>query len=254
MFRLFADLIARHIDVQERLARSEAALLDERQAVELREQFIAVLGHDLRNPLAAIQGASRLLMKTPLDEKAQTIIGHVQGSVGRMAGLIDNLMDFARARLGGGFEIVRRADPALDSVIAATVDEVRLAHPARTIVDDIEISDVVICDSARLAQLLSNLLGNAVTHGAEHSPVTVTARTTDGAFELSVTNLGEPIPAATQARLFQPFSRANYGPGKQGLGLGLYIATEIARAHGGTLSVASGAAGTCFTFRMPLAA
>jgi hypothetical protein len=252
MFRLFADLIGRHLEVQDRLARSEAALLDARQVGELREQFIAVLSHDLRNPLAAIQGGSRLLLKTPLDEAARAIVGHVQGSVGRMTDLIDNLLDFARARLGGGFVILRRPDTRLAAVIEETVQEVRLAHLDRGIVEDIAICGPVFCDSARLAQLLSNLLGNAVVHGAPKGPITVRAHTDNDRLELSVSNVGDPIPAEAQARLFEPFSRADRGPGKQGLGLGLYIAAEIARAHGGELTFVSDAAETRFTFSMPL--
>lgn len=253
MFNLFADLIARNLEVQERLERSEAALLSERQGAELREQFVAVLGHDLRNPLAAIHAASQLLLKTPLDEQAQSIVAHVRHSADRMAGLIDDLMDFARVRLGGGFSIEPRVDPALAATLHATIDELRLAHPARLIVEEIEIGAPVACDPARLAQLLSNLLGNALTHGSKCGPVVVRAITTREAFELSVANPGKAIPAEIQALLFQPFARAHHGPGEGGLGLGLYIASEIARVHGATLTLASDASETCFTFRMPLA-
>ena len=105
---------------------------------------------------------------------------------------------------------------------------------------------------ARIAQLLSNLLANALTHGAPDAPVRVDAHTDAARLELSVANRGDPIPPATQQRLFQPFSRASLRPGQQGLGLGLYIASEIARAHGGTLEVSSTAEETRFTFRMPL--
>jgi signal transduction histidine kinase len=249
MFRLFADLIARHLEVHDRLAQSEAALLDARQAAELREQFIAVLGHDLRNPLASIQGGTRLLLKTPLDERAQTVVGLMQNSVGRMAGLIDNILDFARARLGGGFEIERRPDVALASAVEQAVAELRMAHPARTIRADVKIDQPVACDGPRITQLTSKLIANALAHGSDSAPVVVQARTAGGEFELSVSNQGAPIPPAAMERLFQPFSRA----GQQGLGLGLYIASEIAQAHGGTLSVASDATETRFTFRMPLA-
>jgi signal transduction histidine kinase len=110
----------------------------------------------------------------------------------------------------------------------------------------------VACDSRRVAQLLSNLVANALTHGAPDQPVTVRAVTTDGRFELSVANAGDPIPPETAKRLFRPFTRASDDPHQQGLGLGLYIATEIARAHAGTLGVTSDATETRFTFSMPL--
>jgi signal transduction histidine kinase len=252
MFKLFADLIAQHMAIQDQLARSEAALLSERQATELREQFIAVLGHDLRNPLASIQAGVRLLGKTPLDERALMLTGGMQSSVMRMAGLIDDVMDFARARLGGGFEIERRAAENLGETIALVVDELRLANPDREIIARASLTAPVACDSGRVGQLLSNLLGNALRHGAESGPVSVQALTRDGRFELSVANTGAAIPPERLPRLFEPFERAEHHHGQQGLGLGLYIAAEIARAHGGTLSVASDDTETRFTFEMPL--
>lgn len=252
MFRLFADLIARHMETEARLAKSEAALLGERQAAELREQFIAVLGHDLRNPLASIQAGGRLLSKTPLDERAVGLVSMMQASVMRMAGLIDDVMDFARARLGGGFEVERRTDNRLPEAIVQAIDELRLANPDREIVAEVALAAPVACDSHRVAQLLSNLLANALNHGAEAAPVVVRAFTADGRFELSVANAGPAIPPERQAKLFQPFERAEHHFGQQGLGLGLYIAAEIARAHGGELSVVSDDAETRFTFTMPV--
>jgi sigma-B regulation protein RsbU (phosphoserine phosphatase) len=110
----------------------------------------------------------------------------------------------------------------------------------------------VSCDRAKVAQLYSNLLSNALTHGDADKPIRVAARSTLQMFELSVTNSCAPIPVAAMQRLFQPFSRGAVTPDQQGLGLGLYIASEIARAHGGTLTVDSGPRETRFTFRMPV--
>jgi signal transduction histidine kinase len=251
MFRLFADLIAFHLDAHERLATSTAALLDARRASELREQFIAVLGHDLRNPLASIDAGAKLLRKTPLNERALTLLDLVQSSIGRMAGLIDHVLDFARGRLGGGLSLDRNADAPLGPVLEQVVAELGLAWPERTIEADIAVPDPVSCDRARVAQLLSNLLANALAHGSPDGPVSVKAFTDAGVLELSVANPGEPIPPAKLELLFQPFARASAEPHKQGLGLGLYIASEIARAHGGTLDVTSTPAETRFTFRMP---
>jgi hypothetical protein len=253
MFKLFAELIAQHMESQDRLAESQAQLLSERHAAELREQFIAVLGHDLRNPLASIQAGGRLLAKTELDGRARMLVSAMQASVMRMAGLIDNVMDFARARLGGGFEIERRTDANLREAILLAVEELRLANPDREIVAEIALTAAVACDSGRVAQLLSNLLANALRHGEDAGPVSVRAATAEGRFALSVANAGPPIPPERQAVLFQPFERAEHHHGQQGLGLGLYIASEIARAHGGTLNVVSDPAETRFTFSMPLA-
>lgn len=253
MFRLFADLIGLHLDVQDRLAISEKALLDERQKAELREQFIAVLGHDLRNPLASIETGTRMLLRMPLSEKATSVVVLMQNSAKRMARLIDNVLDFARARLGDGFPINLVSDAELITTIEQVVAELQTAWPDRIIRSELTVDRPVACDSTRIGQLLSNLLGNALTHGDRTGAIRVYARSDANWFELSVANKGEPIAAEALHRLFQPFWRATARPGQQGLGLGLYIASKIARAHAGKLEVASTPEETRFTFRMPVA-
>ena len=250
MFRLFAELIAFHLDAGRRLAAAEANLLDARTAAEVRDQFIAVLGHDLRNPLASIGAGTQLLQKTPLDEKARTIVALMDQSVTRMAALITNILDFARGRLGGGLTL-ERSDAPLEPVLKQIIAELQAVHPGRAIDAEFHLTRPVIADSSRIGQLLSNLLGNALTYGANGAPVRVKA-TTNGRFALVVCNKGAPIPPATMTRLFQPFARGDVRKEQQGLGLGLYIASEIARAHGGKIDVASSAEETCFTFSMPL--
>ena len=146
--------------------------------------------------------------------------------------------------------------PARRSLSRKTLEEVltelraRVAG-ARRIETRFALGEVVACDRLRIGQLFSNLLANALTHGAADQPVRVAAATQGGVLELSVANAGKPIPEAAKQRLFQPFFRGDVRPNQQGLGLGLFIASEIARAHGGTLVVASDARETCFTFRMP---
>jgi hypothetical protein len=248
MFKNFAELIAFHLDAQERAANQDAALFDERQTAELREQFIAVLGHDLRNPLASIDAGARLLLKQRPDEKTAALVGHIQSSVRRMAGLIDDMLDFARGRLGGGFALNRDSDAALAPAPEGVVNELRAAWPERALETAFALAHSVDCDPARIAQLLSNLAANALKHG--RGPVRILARTDDDAFELTVSNQGDPIPPETANRLFQPFFRTAQ-KSNQGLGLGLYIASEIARAHGGALGVESSAAETRFTLKIP---
>jgi signal transduction histidine kinase len=249
MFRLFAELIAGHLDTAQRLVNAEASLLNERATAELREQFIAVLGHDLRNPLASIAAGTQLLQKVPLDEKARMITGLMHKSVMRMSALIDDVMDFARSRLGGGLNLTRTG-AALEPALRQVVDELRAAHPDRSIDAEFAITRPVLADRERIARLLSNLLGNALTYSTPGTPIVVKA-STDGDFELSVTNQGAAIPPDTLGRLFTPFARGDVADQK-GLGLGLYIVSEIARAHGGTIEANSTDAETCFTFRMPL--
>ncbi len=250
MFKLFADLIAFHLDAQERLTVSERALQTERQTAELREQFIAILGHDLRNPLASIDASSGLLLRMPLDEKATPVVERIKRSATRMAGLISNVLDFARGRLGGGLPLTRVVEAGLEPMLDQVIAELQSAWPNRAIQSEFALSRPIVCDGARIAQLFSNLLANALTHGAPAGPVRVHARSDDSGFELSVANFGEPIPRATIDHLFQPFSRGSARLGQQGLGLGLYIASEIARAHEGSLKVASSPEETRFTFRM----
>jgi signal transduction histidine kinase len=249
MFKLFADLIGFHLDAQERIKLSEAALFDERETAQLREQFIAILSHDLRNPLNAVRGGADLLLAMPLDETVRRIATLIHRSADRMAGLVSNVMDFARGRLGGGLSLNRVADAGLEATLEQVVAEARTAWPERSVVTEFALGHPVFCDGERIAQLFSNLLANALTHGDPAGPVWVRARCDDGGgFELSVANLGRPLPPETLERLFQPFARASDRPG---LGLGLYIASEIARAHDGSLEVASSPAETRFTFRMP---
>lgn len=253
MFKLFAELIGIHLNALDRVAASEASLSDERQTAELREQFVAVLGHDLRNPLASIGAGLRLLATPRSDNETEQLLEAMRLSVTRMANLIDNILDFARGRLGGGLPVQRNAT-AIEAVLNQVVGELRSSFPDRTIRTDFAVTEPVDCDSGRIAQLASNLLGNALTHGAADRPIEMQAATHDGQFELSVANAGEPIPAASLQQIFQPFSRGTVQPPTQGLGLGLYIASEIARAHGGTLTATSSAEQTRFTFRMPLGA
>jgi phosphoserine phosphatase RsbU/P len=230
--------------------RANAALTSQRAEAQLREQFIAVLGHDLRNPLASIAAGARLLQKSNPDDKTEPILLMMQKTIVRMAGLIENVLDFARGRLGGGITLMPSYQP-LEPTLQQVVDELHNAHPEWIIKTAFVLTDPVQADPVRIGQLFSNLLGNALTHGDVGEPVTVTAKT-EGQFELAVCNAGDPIPPATMERLFHPFSRGDGRPGKQGLGLGLYIASEIAKAHGGSIEVTSTPERTCFTFRMPL--
>ena len=230
--------------------RSDTALRTQRADAGLREQFIAVLGHDLRNPLASISAGTRLLQGSALDERGEMILGVMQKSVVRMASLIDNVLDFARGRLGGGITLSLSTLP-IEPVLRQVIDELQSTHPETIIKTHFALTTPVTADPVRIGQLLSNLLGNALSFGAEGEPVSVIAKTGDQ-FELAVCNAGDPIAPAAMERLFYPFARGEVRPNQQGLGLGLYIASEIAKAHGGTIDVTSASEVTCFTLRMPL--
>lgn len=250
MFRLFADLIGHHLDSGDRLAESERRLAEQTKLHELRDQFIAVLGHDLRNPLAAIQAGVRHLQRTNLDDGARTTATLIDASVRRMAELIQNVLDFARGRLGTGLLV----SPGLDVDVAPTlrqvVSELQQAWPERTIRAGLDVAHVVNCDAGRIGQLLSNLIANALTHGTRNGPVDVAAASDPQRFTITVSNQGE-IPSDAVDQLFEPFTRSRAEGSQEGLGLGLYICAEIAKAHGGSLTARSDAGTTTFTFQMP---
>jgi sigma-B regulation protein RsbU (phosphoserine phosphatase) len=236
------------------MAEQTSRLLEEREAAELREQFIAVLGHDLRNPLASIDaGANKLMRDGQWMEKTPTILRLMKNSVTRMSGLIDNVLDLARSRLGGGIGLNLDAEKPLQPTIAQVVDEIRTANPDRMIEAEIDIPRAVKVDHHRVAQMFSNLLGNAVAHGSEEGVIRIRgALLEDGVLELSVANPGDPIPQEMVQHLFKAFHRGQVRSNAEGLGLGLYIASQIAEAHGGKIYVQSDAAETRFTFRMPV--
>lgn len=241
----------------ETLKRFEALtrrqLVQEQETARLREQFIAVLGHDLRNPVAAVSGAARMLRRQPQTEQSLNVISLMEESVGRMSRLIDDVMDFARARMGSGITLNRRP-AALEQVLRHVVAELEAGHPDRRIDCAIALPDPVWVDDGRIGQLVSNLLANALAHGDPEQPVELDAAIHGSELTICVANSGPTIPGDVMERLFQPFVRGDFGTNQAGLGLGLHIASEIAKAHDGTLMATSAAERTCFTLTVPIEA
>ena len=252
VLKLFARLVALELRAQDGLREGRSALASERDTARLREEFIAVVGHDLRNPVAAVSAGLRMLGRRPPEEEAAALVVEMQRSALRMGQIIDNLLDFARGRLGGGIGLEAARPVDLEPVLRGVAREIeRLSD--RTVVLALDLSRPIQCDPQRIGQLLSNLLGNAVTHGPPCEPIEVQASDVNGRFRLAVTNRGAPIPEEVRPSLFLPFSRGGGGGegSLQGLGLGLYIASQIARAHGGRLDVESGGTSTTFALTMP---
>lgn len=250
MVRLFAKLVGDSLQVSRRLQEAQQELVSERHLAEVQEQFMAILAHDLRNPVAAMRAGLRMLGRSAVPEQRETIT-LLDATARRMADLVTNLMDHARNRLADGIVLDRSPMADLEEMLNLIVSEFRAVAPSHEIRAEIDIPQPVDCDRARIAQLLSNLLGNALAHGAQDRPVHVSARVAGGTFTLQVTNEGEAIPEDRIPSLFIPFRKGSDTSRREGLGLGLYIAAEIAKAHGGKVTVVSDEKATVFTFEMP---
>ena len=248
---LFSELISGQLESARTLADAETALQRERETSELREQFIAVLGHDLRTPLGAIQNGVELLTLRHDDPAVRPMLDRMRRSVGRMSALVDDVVDFTRGRMGGGIALALRREDRLDLVLEQVIDELRGMYPERQLVTTIQPNLSLLCDAGRLAQMLSNLLKNALVHGSDEHPIRVAAHAVDGSFYLMVTNQGPELTARVSAQLFKPFWRAATEQPRDGLGLGLFIVSEIARSHGGEINVLSAGSTTSFRFTMP---
>lgn len=249
--KLFAELLSSQIETESVLADTRAALAHERDIAELREQFIAILGHDLRTPLSSIMTGAQVIDRLTTDERILRVSARMTRSGQRIASLIDSVLDFTRSKMDGALAAERRWETDLHGTLNHVVAELAGAHPHRQLEARLVVDGRVFCDLRRIGQVASNLIVNALVHGSADAPVVVAATITDGALCLTVSNAGTPIPAAVMDRLFQPFWRGERSSKADGLGLGLYIASEIARAHQGTLVVDSTAARTVFTLTIP---
>jgi signal transduction histidine kinase len=248
----FARMLALQIEVEENQQHTELALKQERENSQQRDRFIAVLGHDLRNPLFAISAGAEMLLRKLPDPANQQRVQHILTSAQRATRLVDDVLDFARGSFGLGIPVNIAPCADLDAALRHVISEVQSVHPNRVINSSIGDLHNVPCDRERVAQLLSNLVANAVVHGDPQGPVEVNAQTNDGHFVLSVKNQGL-IAEDALAYLFRPYSRPASDTPQTGLGLGLYIASQIAQSHGGKLDVVSTAIqGTTFTFSLPV--
>jgi signal transduction histidine kinase len=230
--------------------------IDERRRNgDFKEIFLGILGHDLRNPLSSILAIARVLnMRDDVSVEIRKRMDRVVASGVRMQRMIEQLLDLTRARLAGGIpvELSATALPFLP-LVSKIVDEVRVAHPQVTIETRVENHCAARIDSDRFEQVISNLLGNAVTHGDPKKPILVVLTSRGNGASLTVHNWGRPIHADFLPLLFNPFARIEKSSGRTvGLGLGLYISERIVDAHGGRLTVHSSAdEGTRFEVLIP---
>lgn len=228
------------------------------QAVETtRKTVLGVLGHDLRTPLGAVTLGTDLLKQTEeLGSRGKKIISQISTSVQSANQMVNDLLDLARCNLGTGIP-VRPENTDLTAVCQTVVDEITIAHPEAQILFSDTGTITGRYDPARMAQVFSNLIGNAARHGSHQHPINVSL-TRDGSTAIfCVLNHGEPIPSSALPSLFNPegrYSRFPEGvPGKaSGLGLGLFIAAQIVEGHGGKIEVESTLEqGTIFRVSLP---
>jgi two-component system sensor histidine kinase/response regulator len=236
-------------DVFFELHRQRQALAD---ALRLNEMFVGILGHDLRNPLNTILTGTQVLERQLVDERQLRTLQRMGAAGQRMNDMIEQLLDLTRARLADGAGFLRQREPVdMGALIQRTVDELRGAHPDHELTVEVHGDCRAMGDEARLLQLFSNLVANAIQHGAPGTPARVTAAGTEREIVVRVQNSGV-IPAELLPTLFDPFRARPITTSKgAGLGLGLFIAQQVALAHGGTVSVESSeATATVFTVRL----
>ena len=219
-----------------------------------RNLLLAVVGHDLRNPLDTIMVTAHYLSKLRIEGVGPEVIARLSRSGARIKHLLDDLLDYNRATLGNGIPIAV-ADIDLAEVCALEIDGLQTAHPDRVISFIAKGNLRGVWDAARIQQILSNLLKNALDYGARDAAIEVQATELEREVLLSVRNRGAPIPPATLRNIFEPLRRGAVGHDRpetgSNLGLGLFIAQEIARAHGGTIHVSSDEHETTFTVNLP---
>ena len=222
-----------------------------------KEMFLAILGHDLRTPLGAIEMSSKFMLETgELREPHLTLAQRIAAASTRATNMVGDLLDFTRSRLGGGIPI-ERAPTSMGRLVHDVVDEIAAVHPERRIEVDTRGAERGNWDAARIAQALANLIGNAVQHGDEGSPVRVQIRGGDEEVAIAVHNDGPAIPSDRLNGIFNPMkvrertSDSAAGPSGS-LGMGLFIAERIVHAHRGRIDVESAAGrGTTFTVHLP---
>ena len=244
------DALQRHVVLEREVNRQRELAVDR---ALFAEQMIGIVSHDLRNPLQVVSMAAQYLRSLDMSDRQHTMLSHITDATARSQRLINDLLDFTQARIGQGLA-VNRAPVQLERTIASAVESLRLVYPHREIL--FSASDQALfcqADADRLTQLLGNLVSNAMTYGDGISPVSVRVAAAQGTVEIAVHNLGDPIDEAQLGSIFSPMTRGSeIGREVRSVGLGLFIVSEIAKAHGGGVEVVSSAeAGTTFTARFP---
>ncbi len=250
-----SDMIRFNEAIDQALAESAATFTD--QSTRTRDTFLAILGHDLRSPLATMTLAGDYLTRPEVGTDGTLQIGNrVKRSAATMTAMVHDLLEYARTQLGGSMPIKRHlAD--MEKICQAAIEDASAAHPDCRF--ELETSGELLddFDRDRLQQVFSNLLNNAAQYRGKEHPITIVARGDPGAITIEVKNFGPVIPEKSLKAIFDPLVQLSSDAQQQdrpstSLGLGLFISREITIAHGGTLKVESSEdSGTVFTVRLP---
>jgi phosphoserine phosphatase RsbU/P len=254
--RLAEDLLQQKSAAETALQQTQVELSTAYEKAQQRaffaEQMVAIVSHDLKNPLTAIKMAADILSRHERTSKEASMLGHISQSVDRAERMIADLLDFALARVGRGI-VIAPASLNLHELVEQCVGELRIAFPAATLLHHSSGTGSAHVDADRVQQIIGNLVGNSVAYGDLNPPITITSRLEAHMAVISVHNHGPVIPAALISELFEPMTRGTAADSNvRSVGLGLFIVREIAKAHGGHVSVSSSADdGTTFTVCFP---
>ena len=246
------ELVQSRKRLEDAVTEANRLQIEAKDRAVFAEQMMGIVSHDLRNPLSSIQMAAVLLGRGGLPANLQRVVARISRGTERANKLIADLLDFTQARLGEGLAVT--LEPVdLHVAVGETVEELAPVYPGRMLRHERSGDGLCLADTHRLAQLIGNLVTNAMAYGSPGSPVTVSSAIHSDTFVLAVHNHGSPIPHALQSGLFQPMARGTAtGSAVRSVGLGLYIVNEIARAHRGRTEVESTAeAGTTFRAMFP---
>ncbi len=246
------ELVQSRKKLQDLVAELGALHADAKDRALFAEQLIGIVSHDLRNPMSSIQMGAHLLAVSDPSPSQQRILTRIRRSTERANRLIADLLDLTQARVGNGLSITSE-EMDLHAAMAETVDELTTVYPGRKLQHARAGEGTCRGDANRLEQLVGNLVSNAMVYGSPEKPVTVTSTVDAGSFTIAVHNEGTPIPLAAQVALFQPMARgSNANSAGRSVGLGLFIVSEIAKAHGGKALVESTVErGTTFSVVIP---
>lgn len=250
--QVFAEFISLRIEINKVDSTKVNMVTSTDDSLKIREQLVTILSHDLRTPIQAIGMGTQILLQREQLAENREVVERIDRSTKRMEQLVDNILSFAHGRLSETLPANKICCDLFSKNLKDVIDELRYLHPDRIVSAKIDDVGTVYCDIGQIAQMLSNLVNNALKYSPAATVVNVTVTAGEHTINISVANYGEPISNDIIPRLFRPYLRAAHDPASPGLGLGLYIVHEVVKAHDGCVDVQSTIeAGTTFTVTIP---